>query len=354
VRFGPGLCARYGADYAARFPDRQPVVLTDRRVHRLHGEAFLQSFRAAGLKPKLLVIPGGERCKSLESFTRLLERLAEAECDRRAVLVNFGGGVVSDLGGFVASAYMRGISYVNVATTLLAQLDASVGGKVAVNTSRAKNLIGAFHHPEEVVGDPLLLATLSERDLRSGIAEGIKVAIIASPELFDTFEARRAEVLARDPALLTAVIGTAARIKMELVGRDPYEADLRRPLNFGHTIGHPVETELGYRGIRHGEAVAVGMGVATLMARRKGLIAPADGERILDLLAGYGLLWSREPLRPDSVIEHVKAVRLIRGKRLHFVLPRGVGEVLITDDVSHADLVRGFEDYARVVAERCP
>ncbi len=352
VHCEPGSASNFGSAYARQFGARPPVVLSDHRVHRLHGKAFLESFRTAGLQPQLLLVPDGERSKNLDAFTRLLDRLAELECDRRTVLVNFGGGVISDLGGFVASAYMRGLSYVNVPTTLLAQLDASIGGKVAVNTARAKNLIGAFHHPELVTCDPALLATLSGRDMRSGLAEGIKVAIIASPELFAWIETHRHEVLAGDPVSLTGLVAEAARLKLALLEHDPYEADLRRPLNFGHTIGHPVETELGYRGIRHGEAVAIGMGVATLVARRRGLIDSADSGRILDLLTACGLLWSGEALRPDGILEHLRTVRLIRGRALHFVLPRALGEVLITDDVSSADLVRGFEDYACLVRER--
>jgi 3-dehydroquinate synthase len=252
----------------------------------------------------------------------------------------------------VASAYMRGIRYVNLATSLLGQIDACVGGKVAVNLPVGKNLIGAFHHPVHVAGDPDCLATLSERDFRSGIAEGIKVAILDGPALFGFLERERGALRARESEPLTHLVGEATRIKMDWIGRDPYESDLRRPLNLGHTLGHPIETEFGYRDIRHGEAVAIGMGVATCIARERGQIADVDAERIFALLAAYDLLGFDEPIRPDSVLEHMHVVRLIRGRRLHFVLPQGIGRVLITDELEDGDIVRGFERYERVVAER--
>ncbi len=351
VLFEPGLCARYGT-LLRELDATDLVVLTDKRVYRLYGEPFLASLREAGFEPKLIVIPDGERSKSMETFARLLDRLAELECDRRAVLVNFGGGVISDLGGFVASAYMRGIRYANFATSLLGQVDACVGGKVAVNSRHAKNLIGAFHHPSHAAGDPELLATLSDRDFRSGLAEAIKVAILDGSELFEFLERDREAIRAREPAALTHVVGEGARVKMDMIARDPYEADLRRPLNFGHTIGHPIETEFGYRGIRHGEAVAIGMGVATAIALHRGLIERDDADRILDLLQAYDLLGYDEPIRPDAVVEHVRYVRLIRGKKLHFVLPTRIGAVQITDALENGDLVRGFEHYERIVQER--
>jgi 3-dehydroquinate synthase len=327
-------------------------VLTDKRVLRLHGEPFLASLRSAGYAPELLVVPDGERSKTLDGFVRLLARLAQAGCDRHGVLVCFGGGVISDLGGFAASAYMRGIRYVNFATSLLGQIDACVGGKVAVNLPQGKNLVGAFHHPTHVAGDAECLKTLSPRDFKSGVAEGIKIAILDSPELFAFLERERAPLRARDPGLLTHLVGEATRLKMARIAQDPYEHDLRRPLNFGHTLGHPLETEFGYKGIRHGEAVAIGMGVATCIAMDRGEIPAAEAERILALLEAYDLLGFDEPLRPDSVLEHMRVVRLIRGSKLHFVLPEAVGRVRITDELGNADIVRGFERYEREVARR--
>lgn len=340
-----GLLDRFGALFVEHFGDRRAIVLTDRRVGKLLGERLGASFAAVGRRPDVITIPEGEGSKSLETYSLLLDRLATLECDRRTVLVCCGGGVISDTGGFVASSYMRGIDYVNLPTTLLGQVDACVGGKVAVNARQAKNLFGAFHHPSLVVGDPGLLGTLSTRDFRSGLAEAVKVAFLAGPELFERLEACIEPIMARDPLVLTGLIAEAARLKMDMIASDPYEADLRRPLNFGHTIGHPIETEFQYRGIRHGESVAAGMGVATSVSLSRGLIEPSLAERVFDLLARFGLPGIDDELRPDRIIQHLRHVRLIRGCSLHFVLPVALGEVLITDEVDEAELVAGFEDY---------
>jgi 3-dehydroquinate synthase len=352
VHFEPGLRHAYGALLRREVGDATLFVLTDRRVSRLHGEAFLAGLRSAGYAPQSLVVAEGERSKSLETFGRLLHKLIGLECDRRSIIVCFGGGVVSDLGGFVAASYMRGIRYVNFATSLLGQIDACVGGKVAVNLPEAKNVVGAFHHPTHVAGDPECLLTLSQRDFKSGMAEGIKVAILDGPEYFSFLEGEGSAIRSRSPEHMTRVVATAARLKMRWISADPYEKDLRRPLNFGHTLGHPIETEFQYRGIRHGEAVAIGMGVATAIALDKGLIDPAEAERILDLLAAYDLLGYDEPIRPDAVIEHMRVVRLVRGRKLNFVLPIRIGEVLVTDELETRDIVLGFERYQRIVEER--
>ena len=352
VLYRSGLLNQYGTLLKQTLGDRAVAVLTDNRVNKLYGAPFLRSFQEAGIEPELLVVPEGETSKSMETFARLLDELAERKFNRRAVLVNFGGGVITDLGGFVASAYMRGITYVNFGTSLLAQIDSCVGGKVAVNARVAKNMIGAFHHPSHVAGDPALLKTLSFRDFKSGLAEGIKVSIIMSPELFTLLETERERILKRDPRILVPVIGMASKLKMDMISLDPYEDDLRRPLNFGHTIGHPIETEFAYKKIRHGEAVGIGMGVATVVARNKGILPAAAADRIFDLLHAYDLLGFSEPINPDHVVEHVRYVRLIRANKLHFVLPRELGEVLITDDVTNGDLVKGFEDYEEIVCKR--
>ena len=353
VVYEAGLMTRYGALLKEKLGKRNVAVLTDNRVNRLYGEAFLDSFRVVGIEPNLLVVPEGETSKSLPVFADLLDRLAELRFDRRAVLVNFGGGVITDLGGFTASAYMRGIAYTNFGTSLLGQVDACVGGKVAVNAKVAKNMIGAFYHPLHAAGDPMLMKTLSFRDFKSGLAEAIKVSIIMNEELFELIEGEREKILKRESGILTRVIGRAAKLKMDMISLDPYENDLRRPLNFGHTIGHPIETEFAYKQIRHGEAVGIGMGVATVVARNKGILPEALAERIFDLLHVYELLGFSEPIDPDHVVEHVKYVRLIRANKLNFVLPtEKLGEVLITNDVSNADLVKGFVDYDEVVQRK--
>jgi 3-dehydroquinate synthase len=352
VLYQVNLIERYGTLIVEAFGKQGVAVLTDSRVNKLYGEALLNSFRDTGIEPGLLVVAEGEPSKSMKTFASLLDQLAELKFDRRGILVNFGGGVITDLGGFVASAYMRGIAYTNFGTSLLAQIDSCVGGKVAVNAKVAKNMIGAFYHPRHVAGDPTLLKTLSFRDFKSGLAEGIKVAIIMSADLFDLIEGERDRIMQRDPGIMVKVIGQAAKLKMDMISLDPYENDLRRPLNFGHTIGHPIETEFAYKMIRHGEAVGIGMGVATVVARNKGIVSEEVAERIFDVLQAYDLLGFSEPINPDNVVEHVSYVRLIRANKLNFVLPKTIGEVVITNDVSNADLVKGFEDYEEVVCRK--
>jgi 3-dehydroquinate synthase len=350
VEVAPGLLAEVGRRHAENFSESapqlrmgpRPFILTDARVGELHGAALRAAFAAAGLLPEVLTVPEGETSKQLATFERLICELHRLGADRHAVLYCFGGGMVTDLGGFVASAYMRGIRYVNVATSLIGQLDAAVGGKVAVNTPAAKNLVGAFHHPALVLCDPALLATLSPRDFRSGMAEAIKIAIIASPPLFSFLRSRRDALVARDPAALAELVHQAARLKMELVGADPYERDLRRALNFGHTVGHALETAFAYRGLRHGEAVAVGMAIASALARRRRLLSAGDAAAIFALLRRFDLAGLVDDFPAERVAEHFRTIRLIRGGQLHFVLPVAIGRVDFTDDVATSELGEAF------------
>lgn len=348
----PGLLDDYGAHLARTVGRPRIVVVTDERVLELHGAALARSLSRAGHRYDVLAVPPGETSKSLENFERLLGDFTALHVDRRSLVVCFGGGVISDLGGFAASAYMRGIAYANLPTTLIGQLDASIGGKVAVNTAEAKNLIGAFHHPIDVACDPRLLATLDARELRSGAAEGIKVALIDGVELFERIEREAARLDARDPAFLAALVAEAARIKVRLLAPDPFEHDLRRPLNLGHTLGHPLETAYAYRGLRHGEAVAVGIGIATCLARRRSLLAPADAERILALLARADLLWTGEELPVDLLLDGLEHVRRIRAGKLHFVLPTAIGGVQIVDELAPRELRTGIEEYAIEASRR--
>ncbi len=347
-----GLLDRYGEVLQQAVGSARVVVLTDRRVEALYGARLITSLRAAGFEPATVVVAAGEPSKSWSTAAWVLEQLERHALDRRGVLVAFGGGVISDLGGFVASVYMRGVRYTNLSTSMIGQVDASVGGKVAVNAETAKNLYGAFHHPSHVAADAELLATLGARDLRSGVAEAIKMAILASPALFGALERDVAGLRALHAPSLRAVAFEAARLKMELIAPDPYESDLRRPLNLGHTLGHPIETDFGYQGVRHGEAVGIGIAVASWIAAGRGELTTDDRDRILGLLDRYGLLDSVGPIHPDRVVSHLRTVRLIRGGELHFVLPTGIGSVQIVADLPDEELVLGFEQHARNVAER--
>jgi 3-dehydroquinate synthase len=315
------------------------AVITDETVRELYGSQLARGLQQAGIEPLVRSVPAGERSKSLDQAIALWDWLAGSELARRDVVLAFGGGVVADLGGWVASGYMRGVPYINVPTTLLAQVDGALGGKVAVNHPLAKNLLGAFHQPVAVVANVSFLRTTSNRHLRAGLAEAIKKAIIASPEYLRFIEDNvDALLVARNDELLERLVVSAAAIKTELIGRDPYEADLRRPLNFGHTIGHPLETVTGYAPLLHGEAVAFGMVVESRIAAARGLLDEATLERIVALLRRCHLPADAAdlpvPIDPDAVLAAMEKVRLIRAGSLRFVLPVAPGETVIADDVT--------------------
>ena len=339
-----GLLGELPAELQRVFPDRRMVVLTDDKVSALLGRDLTARMQACGISAAEIVVPEGERSKSFETLRDVVARMYELGFDRRALLVTLGGGVIMDLGGFAASCYMRGVDYVNVPTTLLAQHDAAIGGKVAVNAPWAKNFVGAFHHPRAVYCDPRVLSTLPVRDLNAGIAEAIKVGLIADATLIRLLETHAHTVQhGRDPGLLEEIVLRAARGKVDLLAPDPLETDLQRPLNLGHTFGHPLETLLAYQGLLHGEAVAMGMAVATAASESMGICAPETAERIFRLLRAYNLPPSIALVDLLAARDHVRAVRLVRGNQLHFVLPAGIGSYRIVPDLPDHVLTAAIE-----------
>jgi 3-dehydroquinate synthase len=255
--------------------DRRVAIVTDEVVDKIHAERIEASLAGNGMRIHKAVIPPGEQSKSLPTAIRLLDWLAHIDIRRRDVLLAIGGGVVIDTVGWAASVYMRGIPYINAPTTLIGQVDAAVGGKVGVDHDIAKNLIGGFYAPRAVVSCAGWLTTLDPRQIRSGLAEVIKLAVICSPELFNFIEERLPQLLALDVPSLQKLVHASSAIKCVLVERDPYETDLRRTLNFGHTVGHALETVTGYGPVLHGEAVGYGMAVAVRVAAARGVLEPA-------------------------------------------------------------------------------
>ena len=317
--------------------DRRVAIVTDETVDRLYTERIAQWLSNRGLKVQKMVLPPGDASKSLPAACQILDWLAESDIRRRDVLLAVGGGMIIDTSGWVASIYMRGISYINVPTTLLAQVDAAIGGKVAVNHGTAKNLIGGFYSPDAVVSCTDWMGTLDARQTRAGLAEAIKMSIISSPELFHFIERNLESLRALDRESLRVLVHASSAIKCGLVERDPYEVDLRRTLNFGHTVGHAVETATGYGPVLHGEAVAYGMSVAMRIARARGVLAAETAERIVGILRVLGLPTVPEemPVMPptEEVIAALEMVRQVRNGSLRFVLPTGIGSSLICDDV---------------------
>ena len=288
VLVGAGILKALPALLASLGPRRRLFLLTDSRVRHLHGRRLLGALRRAGWTVHLLVVPAGERTKTRETKARLEDQLLALGAGRDALMIVLGGGVVSDLGGFLAATYLRGIAWVAVPTTLLAMVDAALGGKTGVNHPHGKNLIGAIHQPEAVLIDVQLLRTLPEREFRSGLAEVVKAGVIADAALFRLLERAPERILSRNPAALARMVFAACRVKARVVAKDEREAGVRAILNFGHTLGHALEQVSGYQ-LRHGEAVALGMVWEARAAVLEGYLSPAHAGRIEQTLRRLGL-----------------------------------------------------------------
>src|SRR5579875_1037104 len=302
-------------------------VVTDTNVWRVLGGRFMAAAGAGQRVQRVLHLEPGERSKSVEGWLRILSWLAEMKVRRRDVLLALGGSVVSDTAGFAAAAFMRGIRYVNVPTSLLAQVDGSVGGKVAVNMPSAKNLIGAFHHPSVVLIDPTVLTSLPRVELSNGMAEVIKSFAISPDGKFGDLLDRIPGCLNGDVEMLFWVVRTAVSQKMDLVGLDPYERDLNRVLNFGHTLGHAIEAYRQYRDIRHGLAVAIGIACAVRLGLNRGVTAPDAADLIFAALRAAGLPTTLPAEDVPGVVELLETIMAVRDGRLRFVLPRCIGQL---------------------------
>jgi 3-dehydroquinate synthase len=338
VLVGAGLLAEAGRECARLGLGRTMAVVTQRTVAPL-AAAVAESLRQAGFAPVVIEVADGEAAKSLDQARALWDAFQAHGLDRGSAVVAVGGGVAGDLAGFAAATYMRGVAFVQVPTTLLAQVDASVGGKVAVNHPRAKNLIGAFHQPRLVLIDPASLRTLPERQYRSGLAEVIKTGVALNAELFATLEREVAGIRGRDPGLLAEVIGTCCAEKATIVEQDEREeSGLRMVLNYGHTVGHALEALAGYETWLHGEAVAVGMVVAARLAQRLRLIDAGVADRQVALLAAVGLPTGFTAPEPRRVWEALRHDKKAREGRVPFVLLKGLGRADVCFDVP-ADMV---------------
>jgi 3-dehydroquinate synthase len=325
----------------------RPFVITSPDIWALWSKPFLTSFpKDEKDAPTIFFLPSGESHKRLASVESLAQQLAIAGADRDALLLAFGGGVLGDITGFLAAIYMRGIRYVQIPTTLLAQVDSSIGGKTGVNLQAGKNLIGSFHHPQAVFADTDLLATLPPAELRAGLQESIKAGIIYDPKLFRYMEQNADAILAPkknpDPAALTRVVTASVRVKADVVSKDEKEAGLRMILNFGHTIGHAIEAATNYKQLLHGEAVAWGSVAALNVARNRKAIDPKQADRIESLILRYG------PLPPFKATAAKLVALTSRDKKNRsgtrsFVLPTAIGKTKIVRDVSEPELLAATE-----------
>lgn len=325
-----------------RLPKRNRVfVLTSPAIWALWSKRFLASFPKQE-QPSVLFLPAGEQYKRLSHVERLASELAAARADRSSLLIAFGGGIIGDMGGFLAAIYMRGIDYVQMPSTMLAQVDSSVGGKTGANLATGKNLIGSFHHPLKVFADIDLLQTLPDRELRAGLFESIKAGVIRDARLFRFMERNVDAILKRDSKALEYVISASIRMKADVVGIDEKESGLRMILNFGHTIGHAIEAATHYRKLLHGEAIAWGMLAALQLGRMRKTISPAHADRVERTIFAYG------PIPPfhvtaDKLLDAASRDKKNRADVRRFVLPEGVGNASVLENVTDTELIAATE-----------
>ena len=308
-------------------------VVTTEDVWRLHGEKLRRQF-PDGLE--VLFFPGGEVNKRFAQVETLAEQMLERGADRTSIVIGFGGGIVTDVSGFLAAIFMRGLPVLQIPTTLLAQVDAATGGKTGVNLRNGKNLLGSFHQPLAVLIDPEVLSTLPANEYHAGLFEVVKCGIIRDSALFELLESLSQRVLARDPAVLDELIAAAVKIKAEVVTADEREGDLRRILNFGHTVGHAIEAETEYVRLLHGEAVAWGMLAATRLAELSGMLANSAADRIRRTVGHYGPLPPVRDLNPDRLVARLASDKKTMAGKVHFVLPTAIGEVKIVSGLEQS------------------
>ncbi len=345
VLIGPDALDRLGRRAGALFPQKRAAVVADETVWGLHGGALTEALTQGGVTAEPILVPPGEAQKSFEPLAALCDALLEKRIERGEPVIAFGGGVVGDLAGFAASILKRGTPFIQIPTTLLAQVDSSVGGKTGINTPRGKNLVGAFHQPALVAADTRFIATLPERERRGGYAEILKYALIRDAAFFDWLEENGAAVLAAAPAAVAEAVARPVRWKAAIVAGDERESGVRALLNFGHTFGHAAEAEAGYDGgVIHGEAVAWGMAAAARLSARLGLLDPAVPGRIAAHLARAQLPHDLASLGGGDFTAAALLARMgddkkVSGGKLTLILLRGMGEAFLTRDIDRQTLL---------------
>jgi len=335
IHIGAGVM-EHAADLDHAIPARDVLLVTNTTVGPLYAARI-----TAALAPRRVVevtLPDGEIHKTLANVSRMLDVLITNRFARDACVVALGGGVVGDMAGFAAACYQRGIAFVQVPTTLLAQVDSSVGGKTGVNHPGGKNLIGAFHQPAAVFADTSTLNTLPDRELRAGLAEVIKYGLIVDSEFFDWLEANARKLLDRDPAALVHAIKRSCEIKADIVGRDEREQGERALLNLGHTFGHAIESATNYSGWLHGEAVGAGMLLAADMSQRLGWVKPQDVERVERILRNFGLPVDVSALSANTLADKMKIDKKVAAGRIRLVLLKAIGRSVVTGDYADSAL----------------
>jgi len=369
-----GILNNLGEHLSKAIENKRLIVITNPLVNSLYGAKLLSALRKYGFNSDLIEVPNGEKYKTLSTAKYLYDELLNRKADRTTTLIALGGGVIGDLTGFVAATYMRGLPLVHIPTTLLAQVDSSIGGKVAVDHPLAKNIIGSFYQPKAVYTDPEVLQTLSDKDIKNGMIEAIKIAVIKSPVFFGWLEKNIKQLLKKDNNLLYEVVKEAVTLKADIVLKDPRESGLRKILNFGHSIGHVLEVEAGYQDLNHGEAVALGMLIETKIACNRGMCSEEFEQKIKRILSTLpSSLSSMSPslLCPHpslsfprkreskSILNYIKNINynqfwetLTLDKknsqgRVIFILPEAKGKVSLIKDITKKETIRALEEFKK-------
>ena len=353
-----GILNNLGEHLSKVIENKRVIIITNSLVNSLYGAKLLSALRKDGFNSDLIEVPDGEKYKTLSTAKYLYDELLKRKADRTTTLMALGGGVIGDLTGYVAATYMRGLPLVHIPTTLLAQVDSSIGGKVAVDHPLAKNIIGSFYQPKAVYTDPEVLQTLSDKDIKNGMIEAIKIAVIKSPVFFGWLEKNIKQLLKKDNNLLYEVVKEAVTLKADIVLKDPRESGLRKILNFGHSIGHVLEVEAGYQDLNHGEAVALGMLIETKIACNRGICSEEFEEKIKRILSSPPSSLSF-PRKRESIFKHIKNLNYnqfwetltldkknSQGKVI-FILPEAIGKVSLIKDITKKETIKALEEFKK-------
>ena len=372
-----GILINLGEHLSMTIENKRIIIITNSLVNCLYGVKLLFSLKKGGFNPDLIdliEVPDGEKYKSLSMAKYLYDELLKRKANRTTTLIALGGGVIGDLTGFVAATYMRGLPLVHIPTTLLAQVDSSIGGKVAVDHHLAKNIIGSFYQPRAVYTDPEVLQTLSDKDIKNGIVEAIKIAVIKSPAFFKWLEKNIDLLIKKHRNLLCELVKEAVSLKVDIILKDPWERGLRTVLNFGHSIGHVLEVGAGYQDLSHGEAVALGMLIETKIARNRGICSEEFEKQIKHILSflSPSLLFKSSSLsfpstslsfprkrESKSIFKYIKNIdynqfwetltldkKNSQGK-ITFILPKALGKVVVIDDINKKEVIEALEEFKK-------
>jgi 3-dehydroquinate synthase len=342
IRIGRDLLGHTGAWLREKITGDKAIIITNPVVDKLYGDTLKRSLEKSGFKPAVLMVPEGEDQKTLDTAARLYAGMQSVHAERSTPVLALGGGVIGDLSGFVAATYMRGLSLVSVPTTLLAQVDSSIGGKTAVDHGPIKKNIGVFHQPMMVIADAFTLHSLPQLEVSNGLAEVVKYAVIRDREFFTMLEKNLDRVRSFDNAMMEETISRSAAIKARIVEKDEKDTGLRNILNFGHTVGHALESASDYK-IKHGQAVAIGMVTASVISNKLGIFPDKDLHRLKNLLMEAGLPVGVPRLDMTRIIKAMEHDKKVHNGKIKFILPRKIGQVFISNDVSFALAIEVLE-----------